>query len=144
MSLELAIQQNTAAINALIEILSKAAAPSPIANVTLDTSEEPAPKAEAKKRTKKEAAPATVGELETSAPSQASGAGDAPATGGAAAPTEAPTYEDTSKALLAVSAKHGRAAAMTILHSFGAEKSLKEVNTERFAEVIAVCQKELG
>lgn len=139
MSLELAIAENTRALNQLIAILrDQAANPVPVAE---NSSEIAAPAAEIDppktKRAKKEAAPAApAGEPEASAPSPASGAADAPATEGAAPQTKGPaTYDDAAAAVTKVQKALGTPKAKELLASFGG-KTLKDVDPERFDELI--------
>ena len=125
MSLEIAIQQNTAAINSLIDILSKAAIPA--APVAFD---EP-PVEAVKKKTKKEA-PAEIQNEEPVA----------------AEPAEPPaevaaviTYDEAAASVVQVASKLGRARAGEILAQMkpGA-KSLRDVDPTDFAAVICACE----
>lgn len=154
MSLELALEKNTAAIEKLIAILANPVVSIDMAAVNTADVEPPAtvvelqpvaggagaPKA---KRTKKEAAPATAGEpaAEPSAPAPATGAADASETAAAAAPVEAKqvTYTEASAAVIALANSKGRKAAVDVLASFGA-KTLGEVKASSYADVIAACQ----
>lgn len=149
MSLELAIQDNTRAINALIEILrNQAANPVPaeiIAAAAADAekSAEVMEKPKAAKKTKKEAAPEPA-PLEPSAPSPEPGASDAPATEVAAAPVDdAPvepvTREQVSRALTAVASRKGRAVALGILGNVKAE-NLSGVKPEDYPAVLCACE----
>lgn len=110
MSLEIAIQENTAAINALIAILGAkgfepAAAPAP--------KEAPA--------TKKEKATPKVEE----APEPATVA-------------EAVTYDQAAEAIQQLAKTKGRDAAIAVLKQFGASK-LPDVDAKDFAAVVAAC-----
>jgi hypothetical protein len=151
MSLELAIAENTRALNQLISILRDQAS-----NPVPENSAEYTPGfgaavndaaktvvAETKaKRTKKEAAPeAPAGEPveEATAPSPEAGATDAPATEDAAAPTEPPTYADAAAAVTRVVKELGTPRAKELLAMFGAG-NLKEVAPERYAAVIAAAE----
>ena len=128
MSLELALERNTAAINALVEVL-KNAAPAPV--------EEPAapePKAPAKRNTKKAASPEQI------APSPDAGATDASATAAVAAP--AVSYADLQKVVLAFIGKHGKPAALAIAHKAGLD-SFKSAKPEQYAELKAVVEAEI-
>lgn len=157
MSLELAIQNNTAAIERLIAVLTETV-PQPV-TVNLDTgmvskgdqveqlaenssanAAEPAAK-ETKKRAKKEAAPAALGEpaQEVSAPALEPGASDAPATEAAAIATKPPTYADAAAAVTSVIKTKGTPAAKDLLKAFGAE-TLKGVKPEQFGAVISACE----
>jgi hypothetical protein len=150
MSLELAIQQNTAAINTLIEILSKGTIP------TAPAAEEVAPgfgtavtdaakavAAETKaRRTKKEAKPeAPAGEpaQEASAPAPEIGATAASEMEVAAAPAKQITYTEASAAVVKVANTKGRQVAVEILAKFGA-KTLGEVKASSYAKVIEACE----
>lgn len=137
MSLELALEKNTAAIEKLIAILAN---PQAVVAVT-EEAEAPAeaPKA---KRTKKEAKPeAPVGEpvAEQPAPSPETGASDASETEAAAAPAKQVTYTEASAAVVKVANQKGRAAAVAVLAKFGA-KTLGEVKASRYGDVIAACE----
>jgi hypothetical protein len=133
MSLELALEKNTAAIEKLVALLANP----PVIDINV---EEPAPKA---KRAKKEAAPeAPAGESapsEATAPSPEPGAADAPATEAAAAPTEPPTYADAAAAVTRVVKELGTPRAKELLAMFGAG-NLKEVAPDRYAAVIAAAE----
>lgn len=116
MSLELAIQQNTAAINQLIEILSKGITAAPAAppeppGLTLEETfaETPAPKP----KKKAEPAPAPV------------------------------SYADAAGAVTRLVKEKGRDAAKALLSSFGAA-NLKEIPEAKFAEVLAAAEKALA
>ena len=138
MSLELALQQataafqlNTALLQQLIAILVAENAPA----ITADGEEDP-PKA---KRTKKEApAEATAGEpvQEPTAPSPASTATAASETVAVAPATKAPTYADAAAAITRVVKEMGTPTAKALLSAFGAS-NLKGVPEARYAEVIA-------
>lgn len=126
MSLELAIQQNTAAINALIEILSKgfgATVVSPDALEEQVLEEKPAP-AEKPKRAKKEAKAEPV-EQPAEEP---------------AAQVSPPTYTEASAKVIEVANKKGRAVAVEILARFDGAKKLAEVKASDYAAVIAACE----
>lgn len=146
MSLELAIAENTRAINALIEILTRGAVNAPVAADVEQEAlrEEPAPKAKRKKEAAPEA-PAGEPAPEETAPSPAAGASDAPATEAAATATEPVeiSYADAAAAVTNVVKVKGRDAGKALLASFGAA-NLKEVKPERFAEVIAAAKAVLG
>jgi hypothetical protein len=126
MSLELAITENTRAINALIAILrDQAANPVPAeisAAITAPAAEDP-PKT---RRTKKEAAPeAQPGEPapEAPAPSPEPGAADVPATEDAATATEPLTYAQVQAATLAAVKAGQRAGVVKILDGYGAKRA---------------------
>jgi outer membrane biosynthesis protein TonB len=142
MSLELAIQQNTAAINTLIEILSKGNVP---AAVQPDQADAPAEKP---KRAKKEAKPEAPAGEPASAPKaedDAAGEQSAPEKPAAfpasttTAETKQVTYTEASAAVVKVANTKGRAAAVEILAGFGA-KTLGEVKASSYAAVIAACE----
>lgn len=138
MSLELALQQataafqlNTALLQQLIAILAAENTPA----ITAPTAED-LPKA---KRTKKEAAPVEpVGEpvQEPTAPSPASTATAASETVAVAPATKAPTYADAAAAITRVVKEMGTPTAKALLSAFGAS-NLKGVPEARYAEVIA-------
>ena len=138
MSLELALQQataafqlNTALLQQLIAILAAENAPA----ITAPTAED-LPKA---KRTKKEAAPVEpVGEpvQEPTAPSPASTATAASETVAVAPATKTPTYADAAAAITRVVKEMGTPTAKALLSAFGAS-NLKGVPEARYAEVIA-------
>lgn len=119
MSLELALQQNTAAINTLIELLKGGAipAPAPAEDVAMP---DPAPAKKAKAK-KEEPAPAPV-EEKAEAPQ-----------------AEVITYDMAAKPLIAVGSKHGRAKVMEILKPWNTT-SLKGVPPEDYNAVICACE----
>jgi hypothetical protein len=146
MSLELALQQataafqlNTALLQQLIAILAAENTPAITAPAAEDL-----PKA---KRTKKEApAEATAGEpvgepvqepvQEPTAPSPASTVTAASETVAVATATKAPTYADAAAAITRVVKEMGTPTAKSLLSAFGAS-NLKGVPEARYAEVIA-------
>jgi hypothetical protein len=138
MSLELALQQATAAFQlntALLQQLIAILAAENSAEITAPAAEDP-PKA---KRTKKEAAPVEpVGEPEQAptAPSPASTASAASETVAVAPATKAPTYADAAAAITRVVKEMGTPTAKALLSAFGAS-NLKGVPEARYAEVIA-------
>lgn len=134
MSLELALQQataafqlNTALLQQLIAILAAENTPAITAPAAEDL-----PKA---KRTKKEAAPVEPVQ-EPTAPSPASTATDASETVAVAPATKAPTYADAAAAITRVVKEMGTPTAKALLSAFGAS-NLKGVPEVRYAEVIA-------
>lgn len=146
MSLEIALEKNTAAIEKLIAILQ----PLEHTSVTVH----PHPPAEIDplktKRAKKEAKPeAPAGEFsentgpqaEQTAPSPAAGAPDAPATVGAATATKELTYADAAAAVTALINSNGRDAALALLKRFGAT-NLKGVDPARYGELIEAARDE--
>lgn len=141
MSLEIAIQQNTAAINELVALLKGGAViPPPAEDQAL-----PAESTRTTRKKPKEAAPeAPAGEPEkpaASAPSQASTAAPAQTTEAAAAATEQKqiNYSDAAVCVNKVAARKGRAAAVEILAKFGA-KTLQEVKASSYGDVIKACE----
>jgi len=118
MSLELALQQNTAAINTLIELLKGGAIPATAV-------EEPkATKPEETKKTEKvevEKVEETVAQEPISL-----------------------TYDGTASYIVKVGAKLGKAGVAQVLNKFGAEKNLKEVDPSNWASVITACQELLA
>lgn len=151
MSLEAAIERNTAAIEKLIAILGADAVPGSVPpsdgerimdKVNLDPGAvNEAPKA---KRTKKEAAPvAQPGEpaWEAPAPSPEAGATAAPATVAAAPATEAPTYDQAAAAITALIKANGRDAAIGLLKRFNAT-NLKGVDPSQYSALISQARDE--
>lgn len=128
MSLELALQQNTAAIEALTQLLKGGAVPAPA-----PVGEQPA-SAESTKttRTKPKKTEATAPADDTAA-----------VEGGDAAPA-ASTYAEASAKVVEVANKKGRQAAVEILGRFGGAKKLGEVDPSKFAAVIAACDEVLA
>ncbi len=136
MSLELALAENTAALNALIAIFTAQASAAQTA----------AP----------EAAPAPKPPAPTPAPTQAAAPAPTASTAGAAATApapkaepqpdpepaapadEAPDYATTARAINDLVKARGRQAAIDVLAQFGAD-TLKAVQPEQFAAVIAAC-----
>lgn len=130
MSLELALERNTAALNTLIEVLSGNFKVT--GTVTVEETVTVAPPAEPPKakRAKKE----TV--EEPTAPSRDAGATDAPETAAAATVTEAPaTYEQAAAAVTALIKANGRDAAIGLLKRFGAQ-NLKGVDPAQYSALI--------
>lgn len=124
MSLEVALQENTAAIHKLIVALANA--PLPIGQT------DPAVKTN-KPAAAKESAPKAA---QPEAPMQAQ---PAPETKPAAAEA---TVEDARKAVLALSKTKGRDAAVAVLTTFGADK-VPALKPEQFAEFVAACHAEI-
>ena len=139
MSLELALEKNTAAIEKLIAILAN---PQVVVAAT-EEAEAPAeaPKAKRARKEAKPEAPAGEPAAEQPAPSPETGASDASETAAAAAPTEAKqiTYTEASAAVVKLANTRGRKAAVYVLASFGA-KTLGDVKASRYADVIAECE----
>ena len=141
MSLELALQQNTAAINTLIELLKGGAIPATAVEE---------PKATKPKATKvgngsapaaKDTSPATTGNADTAGAEKSE---PVTASSSASVPGEALTYDETASYLVKVSAKLGKAGIAQVLNKFGAEKNLKEVDPSNWASVITACQELLA
>jgi hypothetical protein len=140
MSLELALEKNTAAIEKLVALLANP----PVIDINV---EDPAPKA---KRTKKEAAPeAPAGEPASAPTAEPAASGEpsapepdaaSPSSQSATTPTttEPPTYADAAAAVTRVVKELGTPRAKELLAMFGAG-NLKEVKPERYSEVIAAC-----
>lgn len=113
MSLELVIQENTRAITALVDILSKGAAPAPA----------PAPKLNVK--------PAEPDVKDEPAPAEKSKPAEE---------LKAPTYEEASSAITAVIKAQGTPAAKAVLKEFGVS-NLKQLDKARYAEIIEAAWK---
>lgn len=138
MSLELAIAENTRAINALIAILRDQAS-NPVPEEVACATEPDPPKST--RKAKKEATPEPR-PLEPSAPAPEPGAADASATEAAAAPAvEPPTYEQAAAAVTALIKTNGRDAAVALLKRFGAS-NLKGVDPAQYAELILAANDE--
>lgn len=156
MSLELALErntaakeQNTAALEKLIALLGNAENSPAIA---APAAEDP-PKA---KRTKKEAAPAAQpGEPETrstapetpaasteeSAPSPETTAADAPTTEAVATATEPLTYAQVQAATIGLVKERGRDVAIKVLGSFGAKKA-DQIPEDKWPDYLAAVEAE--
>lgn len=145
MSLEQAIERNTAALEALLAVLTKPAVIVQGAAIDLSDVQAPAavteqPKA---KRAKKEAAPEPA-PLEPSAPAPAVGASDASVTEAVAtpvddAPVEPVTRDQVSRALTTVASRKGRSIALGILQNVKAN-SLSDVDPNDYAAVLCACE----
>ena len=140
MSLELAIAENTRAINQLIAILRDQAA-NPVPPEILAAAAEDPPKT---KRSKKEAAPVEpVGEPveEATAPSTEPTATDAPATEAAAAPSKQLEYADVSEATLRLVKVKGTKHVKDMLaqHGYG---TAKDIPMDMWPAWIAACNAE--
>lgn len=99
-------------------------------------------KAAAKRAKKKEAAPEPR-PLEPIAPSQEAGAPDASATAAAAPATEA-TRGQVSKALMSVSAKHGRDAAFSVLREVAGVASLSDAAADTYPTLLTALEAKLN
>lgn len=122
--LEVAIQENTAAINNLIALLSQggslAQAPVAHSNSVSNTDEaqqQASPEVAVKKPAKSSAKPVSEG---TTA-------------------AVGVTYDDAAQAVQALAKEKGREAAIAVLNAFNA-KTLKDVNESDFAAVKAACE----
>ena len=100
---------------------------------------EPAPSKKAKAKKEEVARPLESAQGTTS-PALSTGAPEATATSTTAAAIEAPTYDETAKALIAVGAKFGRDKVMDILAPFDSARSLKQVDPSDYAAVVAACE----
>lgn len=134
MSLEQAIQENTAAINRLIAAITNGipTTAQQVAAVVEEAKveEKPAKKGKAEKaETPKQEVAATPEPKEEVAPV----ADDAPAV----------TYQDAAAAITALSKAKGRDAAVALLKKFGASK-LPEVKEEDFAAIVADANAQVG
>lgn len=114
--LEVAIQENTAAVRELIALYKAGAGAPP-----------PAPKAETAPD-----APADAPKGRKATDTKTPAADAKPA---------AVTYEQAAKAVTALIQRKGKPVALALLGKFGAAK-LPEVKPERFAEVVAACEAE--
>lgn len=132
MSLEIAIQENTAAIRALIAAISNGipTTAQQVAAVVEEVKAEAPAKAEKKIKPEKAEAP-KVEQAATPEPKEeaAPAADDAPEV----------TYQDAAAAITALSKTKGRDAAVALLKKFGASK-LPEVKPEDFAAIVAEAQ----
>jgi hypothetical protein len=124
MSLELALQQNTAAINTLIELLSNPAVNVNQVPVNIEGG-------------------AQVGALAESTKTKETKKAEAPAAAEAAEPATR-TYDDVSAFIVQVGAKLGKTGVVQVLNKFGAEKNLKEVDPSNWAGVIEACKELLA
>lgn len=150
MSLEIALQQNTNALQALIDLLKQPGAmvraiggaqeeatPAPIQNADKPAKVEKLKKSQAQAAVAENAASSTPAPLspspvEAAAPETAPAAAD-PVTGAASV-----TYQDAANAITKLSRVKGREAAVAVLAQFGAAK-LPEVKPEQFADLVAAC-----
>lgn len=132
MSLEIAIQENTAAIRELIKAISNGV-PTTAQQVAAVVKEATEVKAEAPAKTEKKAkAEKTESAKVDTAATQEPKADAAPAA------DDAPevTYQDAANAITALSKTKGRDAAVALLKKYGASK-LPEVKPEDFAAIVA-------
>lgn len=133
MSLEIAIQENTAAIRDLVAAIRKGipTTAEQVAAVVIEAKTE----AKAEKKTKAEKVDKAETETPKSdeAPAATQKQKDEPA---AAADEPVYTYQDAANAITSVSKAKGRDAAVALLADFGA-KNLKEVKPEDYAALIA-------
>lgn len=132
MSLEIAIQENTAAIRELIKAISNGI-PTTAQQVAAVVEEATEVKAEAPAKTEKKA---KAEKTESAKVEQA--ATPEPKADVAPAADDAPevTYQDAANAITALSKTKGRDAAVALLKKYGASK-LPEVKPEDFAAIVA-------
>jgi len=146
MSLEVVIQENTAAIRELIAAIAKGAPIPADAKEVVATPPKPTTSAATRasaartQPTAKEAADAAPGKT-ADASSQSAKPAETEQQGSTAA-TEI-TYQDAANAVTKLSRAKGRDAAVAVLKQFDAA-NLKEVKPEQFAEVIAAVNEVLG
>jgi hypothetical protein len=141
MSLEIAIQENTNAIHALIAAIGNGLSASP-AQVAAVVAEAPATvkKETAAKKEVQKAAETVKPEAASTQPTAEATAAPEPKAEASEASADAPTYQDAAAAITKLSRAKGRDAAVAVLASFGAAK-LPDVKPEQFADVIAAAAK---
>lgn len=149
MSLEVAIQENTNAIRALIAALANGVptTAAQVAAVVTEAKPEKAAKKEAAKAEPKAEAQAAAATETTQAAEQKPEAltqmtaaeAEKALHGHANNPADAPTYQATADAVTKLAREKGRDAAIAVLIKFGASK-LPDVKPEQFAAVIAECE----
>lgn len=149
MSLEVAIQENTNAIRALIAALANGVptTAAQVAAVVTEAKPEKAAKKEAAKAEPKAEAQAAAATETTQAAEQKPEAltqmtaaeAEKALHGHANNPADAPTYQATADAVTKLAREKGRDAAIAVLTKFGASK-LPDVKPEQFAAVIAECE----
>jgi len=126
MSLELAIKENTAAVQMLAELMTKLTSGAmQVATRTTGSADT----AQVKAETKTEAKTTKVESKAESKPAAA-------ATAKPESSTEPVTYEDVKKAILAFQQANGREATLATLKEFGAAKGT-DLKPEQFAEALA-------
>lgn len=138
MSIEVAIQENTAAMRELIAVWSKlnAQAKAIDKSESVDTVTAAGKPVEAK--TEKAAKETTKPKAETK-PAEAETKAAPAETKPAETETAGATYQDAAAAITKLSRTKGRDAAVAILTEFGAAK-LPDVKPEQFADVIAAAE----
>ena len=135
MSLELALAENTAALNALIAIFTaQASAAQTAAPEAAAAPKFPAPTPAPKQKAAPAPTAPTAEAAETAPAAKAEPQAD-PEPHATEAP---PDYATTAKAVNDLVKARGRQAAIDVLASFGAD-TLKAVQPEQFAAVIAAC-----
>ncbi|CAB5079551.1 hypothetical protein UFOVP143_23 [uncultured Caudovirales phage] len=135
MSLELALQQNTAALNTLIALLSNPAVVVNQGPVNIEGGAQVGAPAESTKTTRAKPTKPTAEKVE---------AKKAEVEKAEETKAEPLTYEATAAWVVKVGAKLGKAGVTQVLGQFGAEKNLKEVDPSQWAAVIVACQELLG
>jgi hypothetical protein len=140
MSLELAIAENTRAINQLIAILRDQAA-NPVPPEILAAAAEDPPKTKRSKKEVLQAAPVGEPVEEATAPSTEPTAADAPATEAAAAPSKQLEYADVSEATLRLVKVKGTKHVKDMLaqHGYG---TAKDIPMDMWPAWIAACNAE--
>lgn len=149
MSLEVAIQENTNAIRALIAALANGVptTAAQVAAVVTEAKPEKAAKKEAARAEAKPEAQAAAATETAQATEQkpetltqmTAGEAEKALHGHANNPADAPTYQATADAVTKLAREKGRDAAIAVLTKFGAAK-LPDVKPEQFAAVIAECE----
>jgi hypothetical protein len=140
MSLELALQEATAAMKELVALLRNQSPAENNAPIAASDAEDP-PKTKRGKKEVLQAAP--VGEFveEATAPSPEPTATDAPATEAAAAPTEPLTYADVKSRTLDLIEVRGRDAAVKVLAGFGVQRA-DQIEEARWPAYLAAVELE--
>lgn len=135
MSLEIALQENTAAIHALIAAIQSGAVPAAAVNVE-------APAAKKSAAAVKEAA--SSGQKNTKVADPAPTA-EEPAKSEAAGTraTEQPTYDQVAKAITALAKAKGRDVAVGLLKEFGVAKG-PDLKPEQYADALAAATAKLA
>lgn len=136
MSLEVAIQENTNAIRALIAALANGVPTTAAQVAAVVTEAKTEPKVEEKAP---ETATATAEQKPETLVQMTGAEATAALHGHANNPADAPTYQATADAVTKLARTKGREAAVAVLTKFGASK-LPDVKPEQFAAVIAECE----
>lgn len=124
MSLELAIQQNTEAVNRLVAILEKGTLP-PAAAAVVAPVEEKAEEPKPAKKAKAEKAPEPAKAEEP------------------AADAKVYSYQEAATAITKLASSKGRDAAVSLLKKFGVAKG-PELKPDQYAAVVAEAEKALA